>query len=61
MPESIESHSILVNALLAGHTLVTRQEAWWVAQEITPAGQLGERRPVPQHPAEGGWRLGLAR
>jgi len=60
MTDTTESPSILVNALLAGHTVVAHRDIWWVAQEITSSGQLGERRPLSRLPSEGGWRLGLA-
>jgi hypothetical protein len=61
MSDSTEARTILVDALLAGHTLLTRRDQDWIAQDIMPGGVLGERRPVSGDPSAPAWRGGPAR
>ena len=56
MADTLESRSILVDALLAGHTLLTRRQDGWIAQEIDPAGRLRPARPHHADPADRAWR-----
>ncbi len=56
MAETLEARSILVDALLAGHTLLTRRDEGWIAQEIDATGRLRPARPHPADPADRAWR-----
>lgn len=60
MSETTQPHTILVHALLAGHTLLTRRCEEWIAQEILPGGRLTERSVPTRDPAAWAWR-GAAR
>lgn len=60
MADTLEARSILVDALLAGHTLLTRRDEGWIAQEIDTTGRLRSARPHLADPADRAWRGGHA-
>jgi hypothetical protein len=61
MSQITVSPTILADVLLAGHTLVTKDDTGWIAQEITATGRLGSWRPLGRDPGQQGWRAAPSR